>query len=360
MAASPFIPGRICRVAILAATLTVGACQPPASCPESSFLQLYRRDTEQSSEYFPQLFAQTRELGFPAAILQWSSYDDFRLHAPHSSPKNELSAPLTGIVQSACAAGVSLWVGLHYDSRFWQHMAGEPEQVRGYLQRRLADMQQQLPVLNAVIERANVPANCLRGWYISDEIDELSFADPDRRAALLEYLDSTSRFLRTLRPDWPVAISGFSNGSLSPKDYAQFWKGILIKAEIDRLYFQDGVGAGKLTTDVTAGYFRVLARMGKRNDKTIVPLIELFQIEQAPDQDQIQSVVLSSAPPRRVREQIEQLRQARAGQFSVFAANPYLMDRSRSAARTLSEYWQKDVLTACLAKKKTSPDRAVR
>ena len=321
----------------------LGGCSSKALqvCPNQTFLQIYETSPGVAMDS-DKLFQTTRGMGFDTVFLQWSSYDDVSFyHDPRPAIKND--ARLTSIIQAACKANVKLWLGLHHDSQFWEQSAQSKAQVKTYLNQRLVDLKQRLPALESAINDAAPHDGCLKGWYISDEIDDMTWADAEYQQLLINNLKTTKQLLKKSRAKWPVAISGFTNRVKSPNDYAQFWDNLLLETGIDLLLFQDGVGAGKLTLENEGSYIRSLTAMALKKDYDVSVVVELFNMKKQRDGTNI----FSSASVARVKQQLALAEKAGAEQLAVFAATPYLLQDDMKGKKRLATFWRNSLLTSC-------------
>jgi hypothetical protein len=324
----------------------LGGCvfEPAQLCPNQTFLQIYQTAPGDPGVNFDSLFKKTHKAGFDTVFLQWSSYDDLSFY-PDSRPSIKTDPRLTSIIRAACKADTKLWLGLHHDSQFWNRSAKPLKDVKHYLHERLVDLKQRLPAIHSAIDKATPQTDCLKGWYIADEIDDMTWADSDYQKLLIDNLVATRNLLKEAEPRWPVAISGFTNRIKSPQDYAKLWDKLLTKANINLLLFQDGIGAGKLTLPTLVDYVQPLAAMAKENSYNVSVVVELFNMRKKKDG----SHYFSSAAVARVKQQLALAEKAGAEQLAVFAATPYLLQANMSGSNTLAVFWKNSLLKSCRA-----------
>ena len=315
-------------------------------CPTQTFLQIYETSPGVTVDS-DKVFQKTRGMRFDTVFLQWSSYDDVSFYND-LRPAIKNDARLTSIIQAACKADVKLWLGLHHDSQFWERSAQSKSQVKTYLNQRLVDLKQRLPALELAINAAVPHVGCIEGWYISDEIDDMTWADVEYQQLLISNLKHTKQILKKSRPKWPVAISGFTNRVKTPIDYAQFWDNLLSETGIDLLLFQDGVGAGKLTLENEESYIRSLTAMALKKDYDVSVVVELFNMKKQKDGTNN----FSTASVARVKQQLILAEKAGAKQLTVFAATPYLLQDDMKGKGKLAAFWRNSLLNSC----KGSPD----
>lgn len=328
---------------LIIAVVYLGGCTSKTLqiCPNQTFLQIYETSPG-VAEDSDKLFQKTRGMGFDTVFLQWSSYDDVSFY-PDLRPAIKNDARLTSIIQAACKADVKLWLGLHHDSQFWERSAQSKAQVKTYLNQRLIDLKQRLSALDSAINHASPYVSCIKGWYISDEIDDMTWADAEYQQLLINHLKATKQLLKKSRPKWPVAISGFTNRVKNPLDYAQFWDSLLTETGIDLLLFQDGVGAGKLTLETEEAYIQSLTVMALKNDYDVSVVVELFNMKKQKDG----SNNFSSASVARVKQQLALAEKAGAEQLAVFAATPYLLQDDMKGKKKLATFWRDSLLNSC-------------
>jgi hypothetical protein len=96
------------------------------------------------------------------------------------------------------------------------------------------------------------------GWYLSQEIDDVTWSSPPRTAALRAHVARTARALRELAPGKQLALAPFFTGTLTPQQHAQWWLSVLEPGAIDVLMLQDGVGTGRATPERAGAYLSTL------------------------------------------------------------------------------------------------------
>ncbi len=188
-----------------------------------TFLQLWAAHKEWSDTRWTELFGYLRDLGLRKVVVQWSRYDaiDYR-------PE----------VERVLRAGFDVWMGLGYDSRWWQQPS--PEMVR-----------------DAARDVSRIAG--VRGYYLPQEVEAGSWTDKHSARALADAI-------RSVRLQFsPLAVSGFTNRSGSAADLARFWRDLQQKSKFDRLLFQDGIGSGKMPIAEWPHWASPLARqLGRR------------------------------------------------------------------------------------------------
>lgn len=316
-----------------AACMTQGASR--------TFVQLWRQDALRTEAKWEDWFKNLDSLGFTEIIAQWSSYGPVSFYNDPAMNR-ECSPSLEALIQAAGRHRKKIWLGLHYDPSFWQAIGKEPADPDVYLKDRLQDFMLRLPFLLRAIEKADPKGEIVCGWYISDEIDDQNWQNPARCQALLGYLESLRQHLRKAKAKWPVLISGFSNGTLTPVQWTAFWNKLLAQTRIDGLLFQDGIGAGKLTVQQLEAYLKSFASSLTHADRTFGVIVELFQINAPQDS----AAGLQAADMARVNRQLSLARTYSRLPVTVFSAPDYLVADRDDYRRKLQSGWQAD-MAAC-------------
>ena len=300
---------------------------------DRTFLQVWSQDDKRTDSQWMALFVSLRELGFSEVIVQWTSYEDLVIFGDHG----EGDSMLARMIKGAAAANVKLWIGLDYDPRWWDKIARDGNLTRVYLNDRLEILSDRVGLLVSVIEAADESGTLVVGWYISDEIDDKNWHGRDRTNALSAYLAALQGILNDHRPDWPVLISGFSNGILSPKQWADFWGALLETSGIDGLLFQDGVGAGKLSIEELGLYAPLLAAKLKGAHKSFELIVEIFTEYPDPTGNPL----FIAAPFSRVQKQLAAVHQYTMESVTIFSAPDYLLGEG-DTIKQLRMDWETD------------------
>lgn len=185
---------------------------------QGTFLQLWAVHKDWPEARWTELFGYLRALGLRTIVVQWSRYDDID-YRPE--------------VERAVRAGFDVWMGLGYDSRWWRQPSPEI-------------------VLDAV--RGVTPIKGVSGFYLPQEVEDGTWADPRRLRALADSVRAVRRQFQ------PLAVSGFTNRAGNPAQVARFWHELQRRSQFDRLLFQDGIGAGKMSLAEWPDWAAPLAR----------------------------------------------------------------------------------------------------
>src|SRR5690606_29956680 len=123
-----------------------------------------------------------------------------------------------------------------------------------------------------------------------------------------------------------IAVSAFSNGKLSPENYAQFSKDLLKRTGVNEFLFQDGIGTHKLTLLQAREYLQALRNtLGKR----LTPIIEIF--EQTVDDP----FAAEPASMERIIQQLNLIHSLKLKNPVVFSVPEYMTPAGGAKAREL-------------------------
>lgn len=300
-----------------------------------TFIQLWRSDSGRTDIDWDARLEELRKLGFEQIIVQWSIYGNVSFF--DDPRKNfETASSIGALIRSAARKKIRIQLGLQYDPEFWNHIDAS-KNVTGYLKKRLKEVTESLDPLLAIVAQSDPSGSVVKGWYISDEIDDVNWQDANRRAALTTYLQTIRLRLAQKKEKWPVSISGFATGALLPNQWALFWKSVLSKTGIDSLLFQDGIGTEKMVLTDLAAYLSVLANTLKDSDAKLGVVVEIFNIDPSATAFKTQSAAFG-----RVAEQLRLADKHTQGVITVFSAPDHLIGQQSQCKLKLHRNWLED------------------
>lgn len=247
----------------------------PESCPRitGSFIQPLSLQGQWTQNDWNALMAEMAAVGVETLYLQWTQLDRFNIFEEGS--RQDLAAPIIERVLAAAQAnGIKLWLGLVYDPEYWHRILQEAPLVEVYLRRhRVANLE-----LVHKLHAAAGASPAFAGWYITEEIDDVTWQDVAKKNLLIEHLAATVADIRTVTPDTPIAISGFTSATLDPAALADFWFDLLNQSGIDVFMMQDGYGVhqGSILPEDMAIYMRSLRDATHAAGSSFVVIVELF------------------------------------------------------------------------------------
>ncbi|MGJ5817608.1 DUF4434 domain-containing protein [Paludibaculum fermentans] len=278
--------------------------------PGGTFLQFWNFHKEWEMERWRALFGYLAELRVREVVIQWTRYDGIDY--------TELTEKVLAL---AGRSGMEVWVGLAYESTWWRALeegAGEA------LLQRVADGHLALAAELKSVVRGH---HSFRGWYLPEEIDDVHWRAKAATEGLRAHVKELRRRLR------PLALSGFSNGRMAPVELGRFWKRVA-GGGLERVLFQDGIGAGKLTLESWPGYLQALGRsLGAR----LTVVVENFEVASAGGA----GFAAKPAGVERIERQVEL-----AGRYTkhapvVFSLPEYATPLGGAAAARLYEDWRR-------------------
>ncbi|MFJ4396035.1 DUF4434 family protein [Pseudomonas sp. NPDC089396] len=210
----------------------------PAMADQRLFYQPLNRDAGVTAAQWQQLWRATVAQGGKTLIVQWSAYGDSDFGGTQGWLANSL--------REARAQGLELVLGLYMDPAYYPRIDElDGDGLSNYWK---AQLGRSLGQYRQVREQWQLP---VAGWYLPLELDDLHFRDVSRREALHTQLQAFNRQL-----DKPLHISAFSAGKLAPRLNAA-WLDELAGLGLT-VWWQDGVGTGRLPPLVRQGYEQAL------------------------------------------------------------------------------------------------------
>jgi len=265
-------PGLCALVLVLGVAMANSGSRADCGRLQGTFIQPTVAQAAWPMADWRRLFNQLETLVIKNLFVQWTVLHDtafFPTTTFHA--QNEQLLPM--VLDLAGRSDMQVWIGLRLDARYWQEIAQGPDRVQKYFAERLQDTAR---FLGDLAQAAESPA--FAGWYITDEVDDQTWDDGEKRAILKRYLSDTVALLKARRPRSRVAISGFSNSTSDPGTVAEFWPDVIKAASIDLLLFQDGVGEGKLALADLARYQASVASAVQRVGAQFGAVVELFRL----------------------------------------------------------------------------------
>jgi hypothetical protein len=202
---------------------------PLANAMNAIFWQPQLRDNSVTQTQWLSLMQSVRQQGFDTLVLQWTQYGSAFADEKESQQLQQRAA-------DARKAGLRVIVGLNADPDFFSRQKQTGAAREHYLQRlRVADLHQ-LKRWNAAFQPD--------GWYLSAEIDDLNWRNPEARAQLIQWLKET-RSQIAVHSSQPLYISSFFAGNMTPDGYRQLLTDI--RQTGIKVWVQDGYGVRSLT-----------------------------------------------------------------------------------------------------------------
>ncbi len=217
---------------------------PFASAMNAVMYQPQLRDITVTDAQWQSVLSKLKGQGIDTLVLQWSRYDDaFR--------DDESRAWLEHKAQLTTASGLKLVVGLAADGQFFERQKQPPSALENYLNHLRAD---DVAVAKRWLEVLGEKS--IAGWYISSELDDRRWRDPQMQQIAQDWLYKT-RLSLTAVADKPVSVSSFFAGNMTPDTYRK-WVATLSHSGV-KVWVQDGAGTQVLTDTERALYLQAPA-----------------------------------------------------------------------------------------------------
>jgi len=247
----------------------------PDSCPRltGTFIQPLAQHATWTQNDWDALMAELDAVGVESLYLQWTQLDRFNIF--EEGARQDLSAPIIARVLAAAERhDIELWLGLVFDPEYWSRIQQETPLVEVYLRRHRVS---NLELVRRLHDTAGA-SPAFAGWYITEEIDDVTWQDVGKRNVLIEHLAATVADIRTVTPEAPIAISGFTSAMLDPAALADFWYDLLSLSGMDIFMMQDGYGVhqGSILPEDMALYMTSLRDAAGAAGAEFRVIVELF------------------------------------------------------------------------------------
>lgn len=279
-------------------TATAGACgEGVSSHGFGSFMQPLLEDVQRSEVHWHERMKDWVDLGMRRLVLQHVALEPYDVLVPSPGPWRDGAGGRTlgWILDAAQTVGIPVTVGLSYDPRYWTETGvGDLGSVAAYLQRRRDRVSALAQALMPALEH---PA--FAGWYLSDEIDDLTWAAPDKQDLMKRWLSDVTSQLSELAPGRSLSLSGYAHSAnTAPQALACQWAGWLDAAPlIEEVLLQDGIGAGNTTLETWQACLEAVRDVAQARRRRCTAVVELFALPPAGAND------LRPAPPERIERQ---------------------------------------------------------
>jgi hypothetical protein len=296
-----------------------------------TFLQLFNPHQDWGAEDWRRLFDEFSAMQVSRIVVQWSVSEDLAFFASKSF-RHGPNPPLETILGMADARGMKVQVGLWHDPGYWGNVAAPPQAVEVYLRR----ARLRATAIADELAPSMAGHNSFEGWYISEEIDDTNWVEPAKRKILKEHLESLSAALHLAAPKASVSLSCFSNARMDPASFETFWSSMLAGSSVDRLMFQDGIGAHKLELEYLGPYLSAIKRAATASERELSVIVEVFDQTGGPGLD---GGVFKAvpAPLARIEKQITLAAEFAGPDIVAFSVPEYMTPAAGDASRNLLE-----------------------
>jgi hypothetical protein len=275
-------------------------------------------------------------------VVQWT-VSGKAAYYPSRQFRSGPMPPLGALLDLADESGMRVLIGLAHEPNYWAQIGEDPAQV----ERHLRDLRSRS--LQAARELAPLVARrkAFEGWYLSEEIDDLNWRDPARRAVLATHLRAFTSELRTVDARARIAISGFANAGTDLASLEALWVSLLSDTpELGIVLFQDGVGVGKLSLDELAPVLGAVKRAADGRARELRVVVEVFRQTAGAPIDQ-QHFAAEPAPLNRIRRQMA-IASAFSSSLLAFSVPDYMRAEGPPPMTQLFDQYRREcVSSAC-------------
>jgi hypothetical protein len=252
--------------------LPTAAYLPPPAL-NGTFIQFRKEHASWNEDRWKHQFEEFRRLRLSRVVVQWSMLDEHAFYLL-GEDREVFDSPLETVLRLADENGMESLVGLKHDHRFWDRIGGRPAEVDHFLREQFASS---LVVAEALLPLVSKHRS-FKGWYVNQEIDDLSWRNKELRRVLAARLGAFTLSLHHFAPNALVAVSGFASGTRSPTDLEEMWSELLDAApHLDCVLFQDGIGVGHLDLQRLPEYLDALRSATSKHGRALAVVTEVFQ-----------------------------------------------------------------------------------
>jgi hypothetical protein len=324
-------------VAVAAGAATMpGADAGTSNIPEyrplldGTFIQLLEQSGNWNRARWERLFDSFQSLGLKQIVIQWTLHDNRAFFTTNTFEQVPLP-PLETILELAEARGIKLYLGLAAESCYWEMIKQSPVRQEEYLNRLRWKSERVAQEVASVATRYNA----FKGWYIPEEIDDLTWRPPKARVLLYRHLKQLSGFLKKLTPRGMVVLSSFSNARMDPGSYEAFLHDLLRETSVDILLFQDGAGVAKPPRELVPLYLKAARNAADATGKKLQVVVELFaEVSES-------SFKAIPAPISRIIQQMQMAAGYTTDGINSFSIPDYMSHEGGAAAMELLHSYQK-------------------
>ena len=264
-----------CIAVIITAIMPANAPIFAASAGKVSgtFIQLNRQSTEYSTTQWKAFLTRMQAIGIDTVFIQWTAEPPVLYFKDNDLHFNEQYDALERLMEAARGMSFSIFLGLQNDSEFWKEITARDKALRDYFLVRQAQNER----VQAALLKAFGKRDDWVGYYIPDEIDDLSWRDAGHRRFLKDYLRGTIRILREHDARRAVAISAFFRTRTAPEVVVKNLDALTADIGLDYLLLQDGAGNNDPPEDVLGLYYRAMLNIRKTHAPELWAVLEAFR-----------------------------------------------------------------------------------
>lgn len=281
--------------------LLLGGLVPAPRCeaarPTRSFVQLNRDRAATTEAGWREDMRLMKDLGLRTIIVQWCAEPGILYTEADVPSYPERFATIERLLAAAAKEEMTVHLGLFHDPNYWTEITARDRVLRDYFLVRVAENER---IQRTLLDRFR-DCRAWVGYYIPDEIDDLTWRDPTKNALFGDYLRLLCERLRANDPDRTIGISAFVRGRTDPDVFAKTLLRIAGTGRPDRLLIQDGIGVGDPREQYLPMYYAALRKHWNLAETKLGCIVELFAQTSAPGEP----FAAVPADPARVRRQLQ-------------------------------------------------------
>ncbi len=299
---------------------------------KGTFLQPLDALRGRSTEEWTTQLAEMLAYGVDTIYLQWLLIDDVSFVDGTIEGPQAFLGPL---LRAAESLGMHVHFGLAAGSSADQASRDSPAALASHLaSRRDASLAAARSALNE-IDGSPVFA----GWYLPDEVDDVSASHPDLSEIWAAHLSEMSVELDMLIPGKDVSVSTYVTGKATPTVFAAFWLRVWLEAPVVAM-LQDGVGVPHMSIEEILPYMATLSDLATNLGRRWDVIIELFEQQSGPPIND-SPFAARSASFARIAQQIELALSFPEAQLIAFTLPDYLLPFERQSDRALARAYRR-------------------
>ena len=268
-----------------------------AAGPTGTFIQLNRGNVARSVDDWSADMSSMKGIGITHLIIQWCSEPSISYFETESLPHEEQYDAVAHILSAAADQKMTVTLGLQQDPFYWSQITARDRVLRDYFLTRVA---RHAKVQAALLERFGGQA-AWTGYYIPDEIDDLTWRQPGKAKRVKDYVALMCRVLREHDASRPISISAFFRSRTAPDVFVASMRNIISTNSVDKLLLQDGLGNEDPAPRYIPLYYEAFQKAWPADYASLGCVIEVFNQVSAMSEP----FKATPATPERVRIQLD-------------------------------------------------------
>ena len=233
-----------------------------------TFIQLDRSTAVKSLTDWKTDLGQMKAVGIDTIIVQWTAERDLVYFSTNHTELafSEWYTAVEKIFLAADNKGFHIYLGLQHDPNYWVEITAREVVLRDYF---LVRVGQNARIQKALLQHFSKREDW-KGYYIPDEVDDLTWRDTRKRHYMKSYLRHMTRHLHTNDPNRKVLVSTFFRGRTEPHLYASLLQDLMVDSGLDSVLVQDGGWHQQVAAILLSSLFSHTYRGVAANAQTLV------------------------------------------------------------------------------------------